>query len=101
MVVTSAKLLNDVLTGASDVLMGIIVYPTGWILLRSFNNRRVVRLRQYSINIQPIRERIIFIKHVLLTRHGDSAQMTTNMTIYVETFQTQSNMQLIGQKQMT
>ena len=68
MVVSSVVLVRDVSTRAGDVLRGIAVFPNGWIFSQPFekSDRETVKLRQHSIRVQPIIERVRSLKHVKL-----------------------------------
>ena len=74
MVVSPAVLAHDVSARAGDVSMGIAVFPT--VLLAEFTrnhskNWETVKLRQFSISAQPIREkaREITRRHVSSKTH--------------------------------
>ena len=66
MVVSPAVLAHDVSARAGDMSMGIAVFPTGWIYSVPFENLKTVELRQRSISVQPIREKVKSLKHVKL-----------------------------------
>ena len=66
MVVSPAVLPHDVSARAGDVSMGITVFPIGWIYSVPFEKLGTVKLRQRSISVQPIREKVKSLKHVTL-----------------------------------
>ena len=66
MVVSPAVLAHDVSARAGDVSMGIAVFPIGWMYPGSFEKLGTVKLRQRSVSVQPMREKVKPLKHVKL-----------------------------------
>ena len=71
MVVSPAVLAHDVSARAGDVSMGIAVFPIGWIYSGLFEKLRDGKLRQRSISVQPMREKVKSLKHVKLNEFAD------------------------------
>ena len=68
MVVSLAVLAHDVSACAGDVLIGITIFPIGWIFSQQFEKLGdgCNELCQCSIRVQPIRERVRSLKHMKL-----------------------------------
>ena len=66
MVVSPAVLAHDVSASAGDVLMGIAVFLLAGFTRGHSKNWETVKLRQNSISVQPMREKVKSLKHVKL-----------------------------------
>ena len=66
MVVIPAVLVHDVSARACDVSMGIVSFLLSGFILAHSKNWGTVKLRQRSISVQPIREKVNSLKHVKL-----------------------------------
>ena len=66
MVVSPAVVAHDVSARAGEVSMGIAVFPIRWIYPGSLKNWGMVKLRQRSISVHPMREKVKPLKHVKL-----------------------------------
>ena len=66
LVVSSAVLVHDVSARAGDVSMGITVFLMAELCYCRSKNRKAVRLRQHSTNLEPVRKKVISLKHVKL-----------------------------------
>ena len=58
MVDSPAVLVHDVSARAGDVSMGIAVFPIAWIYPGHSKNWGTVKLRQRSISVQPMKEKV-------------------------------------------
>ena len=58
MVVSPAVLAHDMPARTGDVSIGVAVFPIGWIYSGPFKNWETVKLRQRSISVQPMREKV-------------------------------------------
>ena len=66
LVVSSAVLVDDVSARAGDVSMGSLSFLLAEFSCWRSKIRATVRLRQSSTNIQPMRKKVIYLKHVKL-----------------------------------
>ena len=64
MVVSLVVLAHDVSARASDVSMEIALFPIGWIYSVPFEKLGTVKLRQCSMSVQPIKEKVKSLEHV-------------------------------------